>query len=223
MESTAREEILGKLKSALKVNLQQRPAKIPQVEISPGKDALVEQFITSLAVVSGVGYYVKNNNEALEKLTEIVKTENINNVMSSTDEMVTDLGLQKWGKENGIAVFDPSEFKDETAFKNAVFDKVDAGITGAFKAVAESGTLAMVHDKDQARLVSLAPPIHIAMIPVEKLVRYYEEVTEEVFKDKNQLPSHFTFITGSSATADIAATPTLGMHGPKKLFAILIG
>ena len=99
---------------------------------------------------------------------------------------------------------------------------MDAGITSANFAVAESGTLGLIFHKDQPRLVSIAPPVHIALLPISKLYAIYENVIEQVFKNPEQIPSQFCFITGPSATADIQGVPFKGMHGPVKIFVIFI-
>ena len=115
-----------------------------------------------------------------------------------------------------------AQFENRELFKDAVFDQADAGVTGVDYAIAESGTLALVHSVSQARLISLAPIIHIALIPLDRIVPIYEDVIDKVFADKGHLPSQLTFITGPSLTADIQLTFFRGMHGPKKVITILI-
>jgi len=144
-------------------------------------------------------------------------------VMVSTDDVVASLDLPAWGKEQGIAVLTPRDSGDRDSFRDAVFDEVEAGITGADYAVAESGTLVIVHDADQPRLISLAPIMHIALVSVERIVPTYERAIEELYGDTKNIPSHVTFITGPSMTADIKGKPFKGMHGPRRLMVILIG
>jgi L-lactate dehydrogenase complex protein LldG len=116
----------------------------------------------------------------------------------------------------------PKDFKGRDDFKDAVFDSVEAGITGVDFAVAESGTLGLIHDEDQARLISLSPILHIAIVPVERIFPVYESVVERVFK-KEKFPSQFIFITGPSMTGDIQGHLFKGMHGPRRVIVILVG
>ncbi|HSR13810.1 MAG TPA: LUD domain-containing protein, partial [Thermodesulfobacteriota bacterium] len=114
------------------------------------------------------------------------------------------------------------------AFRDAVFDQVQAGITGADFGVAESGTLGLIHRRDQARLVSLAPILHIAVLPAERICAVYEQVAERVFGTQGPggwppLPSQFVFITGPSMTGDIEGVLFKGMHGPRKVIVIIVG
>ena len=106
---------------------------------------------------------------------------------------------------------------------NCIFDEAEAGITGVDFAVAESGTLGLIQNKDQLRLISLGPIHHVAIVPLDRLVPVYENVTEFLYRKRENAPSHFTFITGPCMTADIQATPFKGMHGPRMLEIILIG
>jgi L-lactate dehydrogenase complex protein LldG len=218
----ARDEILGRLKAAPKTKIPVRPF-IPLLdEIALGKDELVNRFAEMFTAETGIVYRAKNNDQALETLTEIAKQEGLKSVMVSTDTVVTALNLPAWGEQSGVKVMSHKDFVGRNDFKDAVFDGVEAGITGVDFAVAESGTLGLIHDKDQARLISLAPILHIAIVPVERIVPVYEPVVESVFK-KEKFPSQFVFITGPSMTGDIQGQLFKGMHGPRRVIVILVG
>jgi L-lactate dehydrogenase complex protein LldF len=58
-----------------------------------------------------------------------------------------------------------------TRFLNA-----DIGITGANIAVAETGTIVIVTNEGNARLVTTLPDVHIAIVGIEKLVAKFEDV-----------------------------------------------
>jgi len=223
MEKSARDEILGKLKGAPKESISPRPDMPPLRELSLTREEMIKKFSDTLIEETGVVYRVKDNREALDKLTQIVREEGLKCVMASTDEVIAPLDLSAWGRKNDLEVMTPKDFADRDSFKDAVFDRAGAGITGADFAVAESGTLGLIHNKDQARLVSLAPILHIAIVPVERMFPVYEQVIEKVFGKKETLPSQFVFITGPSMTGDIQGALFKGMHGPRKLIVILIG
>lgn len=223
MEQNAREEILGKLKRASRSDIPSRPDMPPLSELALSREEMIAKFTEELVLQEAVVHRVKDADAVLKKLAEIVASEELKRVIVSTDDIIAPLDLPSWGKEQGIAVHASQDFIDRNAFKDAVFQEADAGITGADYAVAESGTLGIIHDKNQPRLLSLAPILHIAVIPVERVVSTYERVVDAVYGDKKNIPPHFTFTTGPSMTADIKATPFKGMHGPQRLIAILIG
>lgn len=223
MEHSAREEILQKLKTAPKQSLSPRPDLPPLSELSMTQEEMIHRFTERLVEETGVVYRVQNNQGALEKLAEIARAEGLKKVMVSTDDVLATLDLPAWGKRNDVTVMTPLDFPNRDSFRDAVFNEAQAGITGADFAVAESGTLGLIHNKDQARLVSLAPILHIAIVPVERMNPIYERVVDQVFGNLKPLPSQFLFITGPSMTGDIQGVLFKGMHGPRKVIVILVG
>jgi L-lactate dehydrogenase complex protein LldG len=223
VKQSARDEILGNLRSTPRKTIPPRPDRPVLRELSLVREELVETFSKNLVHETGIVHRVKDRREALERLSQIAKEEGLKKVMVTTDDIVASLNLAAWGKENGVRVMTPQDFGNRDSFKDAVFGEADAGVTGADFAVAESGTLGLMHNMDQARLVSLAPILHIAIVPVERMVAVYEQVMKKVFGKRENLPSQFCFITGPSMTADIRGIPFKGMHGPRKVIVILVG
>lgn len=223
MSQSAREEIFERLRACDQSVLQPRPEKAIQVELPDDVEGRISTFTTELQARSGTAVRVENGEAALSTLADIVHSEGIKTVICSSDDIVASLNLKQWGDSRGMSVLDAYSYEDKNDYRGAAFEQAEAGITGADFAFAESATLAIRHSSEQARLVSIAPPVHIAIFPVERLYCYYEEVMPQLWTEQDALPSQLTFITGPSLTADIAATPTIGMHGPKKLFVIIIG
>ncbi len=57
-----------------------------------------------------------------------------------------------------------------------IFLKADMGITGANIAVAETGSIVLVTNEGNARLVTTLPPIHVAVIGLEKLIEKFKDI-----------------------------------------------
>jgi iron-sulfur cluster protein len=80
--------------------------------------------------------------------------------------------------------------------------EADMGITGANIAVAENGSIVLVTNEGNARLVSTLPPIHVALVGREKLVPALEDA-EKIIRvlPKNatgqNITSYVTWIRGS--------------------------
>jgi len=223
MRKTARDEILGKLRAAPERDISPRPTVPPLRELSWDRERMIEKFTENLSALTGVVHRVRDYDEALDKLAEIAESEGLTKVIVSEDEIIAPLGLPEWGKKHNIEVLTPKDFRDRDEFKRAVFDKAQAGITGADYAVAETGTLCLIHYSDQPRLVSLAPTMHIAIVPVERLRPVYERATDKIFSGKGAAPSQVTLITGPSMTGDIQGMLFTGMHGPRTVIVILVG
>ena len=98
------------------------------------------------------------------------------------------------------------------------FLAADLGITGANVAVAETGTLVLVTNEGNARLVSTLPPIHVAVVGIEKLVERFSDV-EPILRALPRsatgqlLTSYVSMLTG----------PAPGVDGaPKELHVVLM-
>ena len=57
-----------------------------------------------------------------------------------------------------------------------VFLTADVGVTGANFAIAEEGAICLVTNEGNGRMVTTIPPIHIALIGIERLVRNLDEL-----------------------------------------------
>jgi len=223
MAQSVRDEILAKLRAAPKAEIPARPSLPPYKTLAMDREQLIAEFIARLAEEAVAVHRVKDFPEVLDRLTVIALEEGLKKIMTSTDDVISRLDLAGWGKKNDIQVMTPRDFPDRYSYRDAVFDQAQAGITGADFAVAESATIGLIHNKDQARLVSLAPILHIAIVPVDRIVPLYEQVIEKVFARKGEYPSQFVFITGPSMTGDIQGVLFKGMHGPRKVIVILVG
>ena len=87
--------------------------------------------------------------------------------------------------------------------------------------IAETGVIILWPDKKEPRLVSLVPPIHIAVLEAEKIYNTFSEAIETGnWPDK--MPTNVLLISGPSKTADIELTLAFGVHGPKELIVIIV-
>ena len=107
------------------------------------------------------------------------------------------------------------------------FTHADVGISGANLAVAESGTLVIVSNEGNARLVTSLPPVHIALVTTEKFVETMEEAVAlikalTVASSGRKLTSYVSLITGPSATTDIEKETIIGVHGPQEVHIIIL-
>jgi len=97
----------------------------------------------------------------------------------------------------------------------------DVGLTGCDAAIAETGSLAMISAPGRSRIVSLLPPIHVAIVRSEDLVFSMGEFFARR-QDRLTTAASCTVISGPSRTADIELTLTLGIHGPGRV-AVIVG
>ena len=97
-------------------------------------------------------------------------------------------------------------------------------ITGAFAAIAETGTLVMASGPDHPVTLNLLPETHIVVLREADIVGGYEEVWERLRQryGKDRMPRTVNTITGPSRTGDIEQTIELGAHGPRRMHILVV-
>jgi L-lactate dehydrogenase complex protein LldG len=96
------------------------------------------------------------------------------------------------------------------------------GISGAFAAIAETGTLMLASGPGTPATVSLLPETHIAILRAERIVAYMEQAWQLARDAFGQLPRAVNFISGPSRTADIEHQLVMGVHGPYRVHIVII-
>ena len=95
------------------------------------------------------------------------------------------------------------------------------GVTGAFAAIAETGTLVLASGPGTPASVSLLPETHIAIVPAARVVAHMEEAWDLARAELRELPRAVNFVSGPSRTADIDQTIVLGAHGPYRVHILI--
>ena len=194
-----------------------RPGEISpshRVAASPRLD-LVSLFKQNIEAVDGHCIVAHGETEIANALTQIIsalqKTKlraqriaisdapEVERLMHMTDLEIEELGIAP----NASDIF-----------------RFDVGITTAQAAIAETGTLVLDSATERHRLVSLVPPVHIAIVDASKIYATLSE-TLAMLQNGGELSPAVTLITGPSRTADIELTLTIGVHGPQELYVII--
>jgi L-lactate utilization protein LutC len=114
-----------------------------------------------------------------------------------------------------------SGFTDAAALRE-ICATADVGITSADYALADTGTLVMLSSPAEARLISLLPPAHIAIVPIERVLSGLDELFTILPRPADQTSS-MVLITGPSRTADIEQILVRGVHGPGEIHVVIVG
>lgn len=96
----------------------------------------------------------------------------------------------------------------------------DVGITSADYALADTGTLVLLASPREARMISLLPPAHIAVVPRERILTGLDELFS-LLPNPAEATSSMVLITGPSRTADIEQILVRGVHGPGLLTVVV--
>jgi len=97
------------------------------------------------------------------------------------------------------------------------------GITGAYCAIAETGTLVVLAGEDTPTATTLLPDTHIAVVRADRIVSGMEEAFALVRRERGTLPRAINMISGPSRTGDIEQTIVLGAHGPFRVHILVLG
>ena len=106
------------------------------------------------------------------------------------------------------------------AWRDTLFDEVDASLTLARSAIAETGSLVLWPSASEPRTMSLVPPLHFVLLDVRTIhADLHSALDAEAWVQG--LPTNALLISGPSKTADIQQTLAYGAHGPRELVVLL--
>ena len=96
-------------------------------------------------------------------------------------------------------------------------------VTGAFAAIAETGTLMLLSGPDSPTTLNFLPDTHIVVVSAAAVVGCHEEAWARLrAATDGSMPRAVNWISGPSRTADIEQTLMLGVHAPRRLHIVLI-
>jgi L-lactate dehydrogenase complex protein LldG len=99
--------------------------------------------------------------------------------------------------------------------------EIEVGLTGATAALADTGSIIVTSGPGRARIASLLPPIHVAVLPTSRIYPTMHDWLASGGTELVRETANLVVITGGSRTSDIELQLTLGMHGPKELHVVL--
>ncbi|HLH00773.1 MAG TPA: lactate utilization protein [Bryobacteraceae bacterium] len=212
---TAREQILTGIRTAL--GRTGSASSLPAPLVAPllrdpqlGRNLYIQVFAQNLEKLSGKVFVVPDGGAVPGALRELLRGKNA--VASNAPFL----------KSCGVIGFEQvrSGFADREALRDSCAS-ADIGITSADYALAETGTLVMLASPAEARLISLLPPVHVAVIPQSRILANLDELLATIPKPAEQTSS-MVLITGPSRTADIEQILIRGVHGPGELYAVVV-
>lgn len=135
-----------------------------------------------------------------------------------------DPSLPEFQPEEGAAELPESNWASRSELLKRT-ERCQLGIVWPDFAVANTGTLVLQCSPQRGRSVSLLTDILFAVFRADQLVNRMGEAFEKITCDKTsaeQYASSLNLITGPSRSADIENDLTIGIHGPGKVYAVII-
>ncbi len=112
----------------------------------------------------------------------------------------------------------PKVVKDPTKEQ---LSTVRCGITDAFGAVAVTGSVCVPVSKGLTSPISMLTRKHIVVLDEKTIVPRPRDVLSDKYLDRKGMARSYSFITGTSATADMGPL-VRGVHGPGELHIIIL-
>jgi len=226
MSKNSREEILHTIRKGLEGvgseetfeerNFQSEAQEVHKL-IDENQSGLITKFVGELKNVNTNVIEAGGEEKAKNSLQYLIKEKELKSFAIWESQFLKEINLKQELKDSRLKVI--------TAKNKNRIAKADIGITEVDYAIADTGTLVLIADKNQPRSVSLLPPIHLAIVRPENLVRNINDlfiILKSKLGASEDITSCMTFITGPSRTADIELSLTLGVHGPKELYVVFL-
>ena len=203
-----------------------------RTRLETGRDARLEALAQTAARRGWIVRRAPDAEEALGYLSSVMTQLGVKRAVRSTEDVFQQLAvdsmLQRPGTRTEIVttIVARNETGSGAALRQEMID-ADIGITGADYAVAETGSVVVLPRAGLSRLVSLAPPVHLALVRPQDVVDTMDDLflrrRLDYYRNGGDMGSYLNFITGPSRTADIEQTLVVGVHGPKEVHMIILG
>lgn len=200
---TAREQLLTRVRGALGRSAQDRVPEAPAVRMAiPKVDHAdrVAQFSAAQTALAGRVWMVDDVAGVRGAVEQIVA----GRTFIASDTFYSLPGIDGNASDRGQAV-----------------DTADVGINFADYALADTGSLVFLSESRETRLISLLPPVHIAIVAGHKILSGLDELFTLVPRPAAE-SSSMVIVTGPSRTADIEMRLVRGVHGPGEVHVIVV-
>lgn len=176
------------------------------------------RFLEELEALGGYGKRVDDHEQAGGYVLSLARQREAGLLVRWDVEELGRLGVDGPLEEAGVEV---AVWRGLEDFRE-VAAEADIGLTTAEWAIAETGSLVIKGGPRKGRSVTLLPPAHVAVVPVDRVLETVPDAIAKYATDGG-VPANLTFHTGPSRTGDIEMTLSVGVHGPGEVHVVLVG
>ncbi|MEE4604534.1 MAG: lactate utilization protein [Desulfobacteraceae bacterium] len=219
MSEGSRDRIFSRLHAASRQTStpDSQPSGLPIIE-SNHKEKI--EKLKSLMEAMRTEVYIGSTKNWETNLSEILDQRNVKSLLYAPRTVIGQAIENHLKNYSGQALQLIPYENDIEQLKETVFN-VDAGITSAVGAIAETGALILWPSEKEPRLMSIVPSIHIAVLKADTIHNtLLEAMQKENWSEK--MPTNVVLVSGPSKTADIEMTLAFGVHGPKELIVLIV-
>ena len=164
----------------------------------------VVDYVVALAKEKRAGLIVRSNHDVFQRVP-------LESALRKQGARVTAVARDRRTSE--------SHLREEMA-------RADMGITGVDYAIAETGTCVLVPRRGVSRLVSLLPPLHVALVEAHQVYESLDDLFAlrrlAFIQGRGNMGSYLSLISGPSRTGDIEQTIVTGVHGPVEVHMLIL-
>jgi L-lactate utilization protein LutC len=205
----SRENVLHRIRTGIGRSAGDPPAAPPPVRIripEVGIEARVASFLERVEALAGRGHRTS------QPCGVVAAAITGKTAVASNAPFLAECGIARL-PDVRTGITDRDELRTVCA-------AADVGITSADYALADTGTLVMISSPREARLISLLPPAHIAVVPRDRILTGLDELFS-ILPNPAEVSSSMVLITGPSRTADIEQILVRGVHGPGQIMVVV--
>jgi len=184
---------------------------------------LRERFTKEWTTLGGKVFSVKDRNELAQGLKQIIQERNLQKAMRWDHPELENLRLEEIFSDTQASLSKwPLDKKYSDWIGKAA--AMEAGIVWPDIVMAETGTIVLPSSSPgQPATICVLPITLIAIFTTAQLVDGLASVMK-FFKERygTDLPTTTTFISGPSRTTDIEMVLTIGVHGSRYVYALIL-
>ena len=212
--STAREEILGRIRGALHdVPADERPRDVAVArDYARAGERTREQLVDHLA-------------ERIADYAAEVRVVTAGQLADAVTAACAEMGLGRVVVPPGLpAGWRPRDvaLTEDVDLTATELDAIDGAVTGCAVAIAETGTIVLDGSPICGRrLLTLVPDHHICVVLAGQIVELVPEAIAAVAPAVRDGRRPITLVSGPSASSDIELSRVEGVHGPRHLRVLI--
>jgi L-lactate dehydrogenase complex protein LldG len=214
--SAAREEILGRIRAALK--------DVPPAEV-PG-DVPVAREYRRAGELTGADR-VERFAERVADYDAQVRRVDADGLSDAVTASCAELGLRRVVVPSQLpGSWRPRDVEviEDSGLSASELDAIDGAVTGCAVAIAETGTLVLDGEGlSGRRALTLVPDNHICVVATEQIVGLVPEGIAALAPAVRERRAPITLVSGPSASSDIELSRVEGVHGPRHLLVLIAG
>jgi L-lactate utilization protein LutB len=209
---------------------------------------IIEQFMAEARMAGATVYEASSAEEANNYILKLAQEHQAKRVVKASSALAKEIGLTDCLAKTGLEVIetDLSDWLAQLAEGKALnlaeakailqaarqalrqsYVTANMGISEADLAIAETGTVVMLCNEGNSRLVSVLPLIHVTLLQGAAIAPTLDAAVarlKSVARDKSngKWPSYITYLTGRNTTGDIPEALMARAQGPAEEHIVLV-